>query len=96
MGEISYPKGHRPGTKVPRGGSSCASCKWVRPRDDGSGMANCASQYFQEWAGTNEIPVVPDSYCSDWWEPVEDTISDPEPGSVHEAFARHLRRGRVL
>jgi hypothetical protein len=62
-GKIEYPKDHEPGMKVPKGGSSCASCKYLRPE------LECSNEYFQKWHGSNKIPTKDaSSYCSDWYE----------------------------
>lgn len=62
--ETLLPRGHRPGMRVPEGGSSCASCEYVRPG------AECANPNFQKWNGSAKIPGGdPERYCSDWYEP---------------------------
>lgn len=62
-GPVEYPKDHMPGMKVPKGGSSCSSCKYW----DGD---DCENKYYRKWnGGSGEIPTDPDSYCSDWFEP---------------------------
>lgn len=83
MGDTKYPKNHLAGTKVPKGGSSCSNCKWVRPGGE------CASQYFQEWNGSAKIPEPVDQYCSDWWEPQDGSATEDD---IREAFARTLAR----
>lgn len=57
-----YPKGHRVGMKVPKGGSDCAKCEFVRGQ-------NCTNGYFVRWNGSNRIPGEIDSYCCDFFEP---------------------------
>ncbi len=90
MPEPTYPRGHRPGTKVPRGGSSCYNCRWVRPDGESPGGSSCANRYYQDWSGTNHIPEAATEYCSDWWEPQELAPEDEVPADIHEAFARSL------
>lgn len=74
---FELPKDHVPGMRVPRGGSSCATCKYL----DRSTMKTCTSEFFIKagWeasehgpakqAGSNIIPLRVDEYCSDWYEP---------------------------
>jgi hypothetical protein len=62
--KFEFPKDHQPGMRVPKGGSSCASCKYLRP-----GL-HCANEYFQKWNGGKKIPTQhADEYCSDYYEP---------------------------
>ena len=60
-GEVTYPADHKPGMKVPKGGSSCAKCEY---------LANgaCTNKYFIKWNGSGKLPAPPDEYCSDWFE----------------------------
>lgn len=52
---------------VPKGGSSCAKCEYVRGQ-------NCTQALFVEWNGGKRIPGAVDSYCCDFFEAgVEDT-----------------------
>ena len=66
-GPFVLPPHHVAGMVVPRGGSSCANCKFARMRDDGP---HCDNIYWIEWNGGNSrLPVDdPRRYCSDWWE----------------------------
>lgn len=49
--------------RVPQGGSSCASCEYLGPKQ------TCKNRYFIKWHGSNNIPAPVDSYCSDWYSP---------------------------
>jgi len=49
--------------RVPRGGSSCASCEYLA----GSGK-DCTNTYFIKWRGSGKLPAPADQYCSDWYE----------------------------
>lgn len=60
-GPITYPEDHKPGMKVPKGGSSCSSCEYLK---DGE----CINKHFIEWNGSGKLPAMPDEYCSDWYE----------------------------
>jgi hypothetical protein len=60
---VEYPPDHKAGMKVPKGGSSCSSCRYYK------GDSKCGSQYFIKWNGSPKIPAPPDEYCSDFWEP---------------------------
>ncbi len=62
-----YPDSHRAGMKVPKGGSSCESCKYLADN-----KKDCTSEYFQKWNGSEVIPGPIDSYCSDWYVPASD------------------------
>lgn len=64
--KIEYPLNHKPGMRVPRGGSSCSSCEYL-----GSDGETCKNKYFIKWNGSNVLPAPADSYCSDWYEPQE-------------------------
>lgn len=64
-----HPADHMLGMRVPKGGSSCASCAWL---DDDS--VHCTNKFFQAWnadvVGTNEpskLPTPADEYCCDLW-----------------------------
>jgi hypothetical protein len=66
MPKPTFPADHKPGMRVPKGGSSCASCKYLKP-----GL-RCGSEYFVKWNGSDKIPTTSaDEYCSDYWEPGE-------------------------
>lgn len=62
------PAGHKPGMRVPKGGSSCANCRFASVQPDGP---YCTEKNFIKWnGGTGRLPVNDAStYCSDWWEP---------------------------
>lgn len=53
--------------RVPKGGSSCASCEYYK------GDMICGNEYFIHWNKNGKhIPAErPDEYCSDWYEPKE-------------------------
>lgn len=68
MADAQYPPDHKPGMRVPKGGSMCANCKYL-----GHDQRTCANKYFIEWNGSNVIPGKIDEYCSDWYEP-RDTL----------------------
>ena len=61
--EAEYPRDHKPGMRVPRGGSSCASCKFHK--EEGN---RCTNFYFKKWHGSDKIPAPADQFCSDWYE----------------------------
>jgi hypothetical protein len=60
----SYPANHQPGMRVPKGGSSCSSCKYLS--ENGK---ECTSEFFIKWHGTDKLPAPANEYCSDWYEP---------------------------
>lgn len=59
------PRDHKPGMKVPEGGSMCANCEYLADRDAGL----CGNKNFIAWNGSNLIPGDVNAYCSDWYEP---------------------------
>lgn len=61
-GNFELPPNHKPGIKVPKGGSSCSNCKFWNGSE-------CTNEYFIKWNGSGTIPAPPDEYCSDWYEP---------------------------
>jgi hypothetical protein len=61
--KVNYPADHKPGMRVPKGGSMCANCKYLKDADKGL----CGNEYFVQWNGSEKIPGPIDSYCSDWW-----------------------------
>ena len=75
VGLTLYPQDHRPGMKVPKGGSSCSTCKALS--EDGK---HCANSYFQAWqkslgvADPSLIPAPADAYCSDWYLPKDGAL----------------------
>ena len=80
MKQATYPANHKPAMRVPVGGSSCAKCAFHRA--DGN---RCDSPDYQKYYGTDQIPLPPDQFCSDWFEagraarkPVAAAESEPE------------------
>ena len=62
-GKPEYPADHKAAMRVTKGGSCCANCKFWDGED-------CENKYYRKWNnGSGEIPVKPDEFCSDWWEP---------------------------
>lgn len=59
--KATYPSDHKPGMKVPKGGSCCANCEYNKGQ-------KCTNEYFIKWNGSDIIPAPIDQYCSDWWE----------------------------
>lgn len=57
-----YPKDHKVGMRVPRGGSNCAKCEYLREPND------CAQKDFVKWNGANLIPLDKEVYCCDFFE----------------------------
>jgi len=62
-----YPANHKLGMIVPKGGSSCAKCRFVSEE-----KTNCANKGFQRWnSDVNKaedpslIPAPADEYCCD-------------------------------
>lgn len=70
MAEAEYPPGHKPGMKVPKGGSMCANCRFL-----GKDKESCTNKYFIKWNGSDIIPAPIDMFCSDWYEPKRSVAS---------------------
>lgn len=65
--EPTYDAGHVPAVRVPKGGSSCSTCRFGSK--DGK---NCGNEHFVAWNnGDSRLPYPADEFCSDWWEPKE-------------------------
>lgn len=63
-GKFELPDSHVMGTKVPKGGSSCANCRFA-----GADGKNCMNTYWVQWnGGETKLPEVADEYCCDVWE----------------------------
>lgn len=58
-----YPKDHKVGMRVPKGGSDCAKCEYLR--NDGK---DCANHYFATWNGSHTLPAPATEYCCDFFE----------------------------
>jgi hypothetical protein len=56
-----YPTDHKVGMRVPKGGSSCAKCKYVDGQD-------CTQKDFIKWNGSEVIPDPTNEYCCDFFE----------------------------
>ena len=64
-GVAEYSDAHRPGMRVPRGGSSCSNCRLIS-----ADRLHCTSPEFIAWRrGDDRLPAPADEYCSDWYEP---------------------------
>lgn len=59
----TYPKDHKPAMEVPKGGSSCAKCEYLKDAD----KRLCGNPHYQAYYGTDKIPLPIDQYCSDWF-----------------------------
>lgn len=63
-GKFELPDNHNAGMKVPKGGSSCANCKFL-----GEDKKSCGNKYWITWnGGDSKLPAPADEYCSDWFE----------------------------
>lgn len=74
--KFSFPPSHQPGMRVPKGGSSCAKCEYLKDHEKGL----CGNKYFIAWNGSNKIPAPIDEYCSDWFEEEEGEEEGKEDG----------------
>lgn len=63
-GEAQYPLDHKPGMRVPKGGSDCAKCEYLS-----SDSAHCRNPDWIAWhRGDDKLPYPADEYCCDWYE----------------------------
>jgi hypothetical protein len=60
----TYPADHQVGMRVPKGGSDCAKCEYVR-----DGGKACGNKAFVMWNGSDRLPAPADEFCCDFWEP---------------------------
>ena len=72
--KITFPADHQAGMRVPKGGSMCKNCKFLKDAEN----RICDEPNFIAWdggdgkpEGSDKIPYAIDSYCSDWWKPSE-------------------------
>lgn len=65
MAEPNFPRDHKPGMRVPKGGSMCANCKFLKDAEN----RICGEPNFIAWNGSEVIPGKVDEYCSDWYMP---------------------------
>jgi hypothetical protein len=71
-GLVTYPEGHVPAIVVPRGGSSCATCKALS-----KDRLHCTSPHFVVWRKSlgaenpTLLPAPADSFCSDWYTSID-------------------------
>lgn len=68
-GEYKLPKTHKPGMRVPTGGACCLNCRFYNYNDE-QDTHECTNKLWQNWSGVKVIPLSPNEYCSDWWEPM--------------------------
>lgn len=61
--DVHYPSDHKPGMKVPKGGSMCKNCKFLKDPE----RKICGNKDFVRWNGSDVIPGEIDAYCSDWF-----------------------------
>lgn len=61
--KLIYPGDHKMGMRVPKGGSSCAKCEYVR-----NDNKDCAQKNFVAWNGSPKLPAPADEYCCDFYE----------------------------
>lgn len=63
----TYGPDHVPAIRVPVGGSSCLSCKYL-----GEDKKTCKNKHYILWnSGSNKLLAPPDRFCSDWYKPKE-------------------------
>jgi len=76
-GKATYPPNHQAAMRVPKGGSMCKNCKFLKDAEN----RICGEPNFIAWegegkpAGSDRIPLPIDEYCSDWYGPSQGAIS---------------------
>jgi hypothetical protein len=61
--KIDVPAGHQVGMRVPKGGSSCAKCKYVN-----DGGEECSEPNFIKWNDdSRKLPEPANEYCCDFY-----------------------------
>lgn len=63
----TFSPGHEPALRVPKGGSSCANCKFFVA--GGGPHGACVEPNFERYYKTTLLPCPPDEFCSDWYQP---------------------------
>lgn len=63
-GKFILPKDHIPFLRVAKGGSSCASCKFLT-----EDKRHCGNKLFVQWYGKSLLPKDIHNWCSDYYEP---------------------------
>jgi hypothetical protein len=58
-----YPRDHQVGMKVPKGGSECAKCEYLKDN-----RKHCGNDKWVKWFGSSLIPAPIDEYCCDFFE----------------------------
>lgn len=59
---------HQAATRVPKGGATCANCRYYATHQ-GTPHGICRNTLYITWNGGDpRIPCAPDSFCSDWYE----------------------------
>jgi hypothetical protein len=66
------PTNHQPAIEVPRGGSMCANCTLYSPK--GGQHGSCSAPEYKIYYGTKLLPLPPDRFCSDWYEPIKSEL----------------------
>ena len=57
-----YPPNHKVGMIVPKGGSNCDKCEYLKSPQ------KCGENHFVEWNKSDVIPAPTDKYCCDFYE----------------------------
>jgi hypothetical protein len=95
--DLLYGPDHALGVRVPPGGSSCASCRWVRPEGEGP---HCDNRLWQLWprnrgggGGNRRLPVKDaTTFCCDLWRASQATAAAPAPRRT-EGLLKRLFEG---
>ena len=61
--EAVLPPNHQLGMKVPKGGSMCHNCEYLKTPTD------CGNKGFIKWNGSSKLPEPNNEYCCDLYEP---------------------------
>src|SRR5580693_5160900 len=96
--KVIYPDDHKAGMRVPKGGSSCAVCEYLK------GSHECGNKYFIQWNGSSKFEPPADEYCCDFFEAVKGEIEAGGQGSGRHPTVFHggkftpskAKEGKVL
>ena len=67
------PPDHQLGMQVPKGGSMCANCQFLKDPQ------TCGNQGFITWNGTGTLPAPSDEYCCDLYQPAQSQNQNQAP-----------------
>src|ERR1700756_4557488 len=76
-GNAVYPEDHKAGMRVPKGGSSCAVCEYLK------GPHECGNPHFIEWNESPKFEPPSDEFCCDWFQAAKKVNAAADPEGWH-------------